>query len=74
MPGKTYLNVLPFTLAWRVLEGPICALGEPASPTMGSHHERRQRQRILSSGGQGRPVRGRLEPGIWPSGYVVAAI
>lgn len=55
-------------------EGPIYALGGPASPTMESHPERGQRQGVLHSGGWGRPAGERLGPGIWPLGCGIAAI
>lgn len=74
MPGKTYLNVPPFAMAFGGFEGPVCVLGGPTSPIMGSHPERGQRQRILSRWRLGAASGRMVEPEIWPLGYSIAAI
>lgn len=74
MPGKTYLNVPPFAMAFGGFEGPVCVLGGPASPTMRSHPEPAQRQRILSGWSLREASGGTAEPEFWPLRYGIAAI
>lgn len=61
----------------RGFEGPICLLRGPTSMTLGSHPGWGQTGGLLSGWGLGEASEGRwerLEPGIWPLGYGVAAI
>lgn len=57
MPGKTYLNVPPFTTVFRGFEGPMCVSKGPTSPTVEAHpewvgSETKNPQRVEAWGGR----------------------